>query len=76
MGAFKIYPNPTAGIFNIDIESVNKIQVINMLGELVKEEQLILKKQNINIQNLQNGIYFLQVFNKNKLIGSAKIIKQ
>ncbi len=49
VGAFKIYPNPTAGIFNIDIESVNKIQVINMLGELVKEEQLILKKQNINI---------------------------
>ena len=72
----KFYPNPTNGIINIEVENANKIKVVNVLGELVKHEDLKFKQQSIDISSLQNGIYFLQVFNKDKLIGTAKIVKE
>ena len=36
----KVYPNPTNGILNIEVENANKIKVVNVLGELVKHEDL------------------------------------
>ncbi len=72
----KIYPNPTNGILNISsTSSATKIEVINILGELVKEEDLD-RKQSTDISDLPNGIYFLKVFDKNKLIGKTKIVKE
>ena len=73
---FKIYPNPTSGIINFKVENGNKILIFNILGELVKEEELIVDKQKVDLSNLQNGIYLLQVFDKNKLIGTTKTIKE
>ncbi len=72
----KIYPNPTNGILNIvSTGSATKIEIINILGKLVKEEELKLEEQLIDISNLQNGIYLLKVYNKDNLIGSTKIVK-
>ena len=72
----KIYPNPTTGILNIEVENGSRIKVINVLGELVKEEELKSIKESIDISNLKNGIYFLQVFDRDKLIATTKIIKE
>jgi len=72
----KVYPNPTNGAINIEIENANRIQIINILGELVKHEELKVEKQSIDLSNLQNGVYFLKVFDKNKLISTIKIIKE
>jgi hypothetical protein len=72
----KIYPNPTNGILNLEVENGSRIKVINVLGELVKEEELKSIKQDIDISNLKNGIYFLQVFDKESLIGITKIVKE
>jgi hypothetical protein len=75
--ALKIYPNPTNGILNIASTGLStKIELVNVLGELVKEEELKLEKQPIDISNLQNGIYFLKVFDKDKLIATTKIVKE
>lgn len=73
---FKIYPNPTIGLLNLEAEKGTRVKVINVLGELVKEEELKSIKQGIDISNLKNGIYFLQVYDKENLIGTTKIVKE
>ncbi len=72
----RVYPNPTNGILSLDIEYGTRIKVINVLGEIVKEEELKYTNQYVYITSLKNGIYFLQVFDKDKLIGITKIIKE
>lgn len=63
-----IYPNPTNGIFNIDLKNeVKSIKVINILGEIVYEEKVvnesIEKTKSINLSNFQNGIYIINFSN-------------
>jgi hypothetical protein len=71
-----VYPNPTTGSLNIEAENATKIQVVSLLGQLVKEEELKIENKKIDISTLQNGVYFLKVFDKDKLIGTTKIIKE
>jgi hypothetical protein len=57
-----IYPNPTKGMLNIDLldqeESVT-IQIISLSGVVVKELQTITSTQ-IDVSDLEGGIYFVQ----------------
>lgn len=72
----KIYPNPTSGVLNLELENLATVQIINVLGELMKTEVLSSTKQRLDISDLKNAIYFLKVFDKEKLIGTSKIIKE
>ncbi len=74
----KIYPNPTNGIITIETANSSNIllKLTNVLGQLIKEETLKFEKQNINLVDLRNGIYFLQVYDNEKLIGTRKIVKE
>jgi hypothetical protein len=71
-----VYPNPTNGSLNIEAENASKVQVVSLLGQLVKEEELKIENKKTDISTLQNGVYFLKVFDKDKLIGTTKIIKE
>ncbi len=78
---FKIYPNPTSEILSIKLEMWNSnenytIEITNTLGQIVQTSNIQHQTTALNISNLQNGIYFLQVFNNEKLIGTAKILKE
>ena len=55
-----IYPNPTNGVFNVELIENAQIIIINTLGEVVLNELFGVGKQQINIQNCVNGIYFVQ----------------
>ena len=61
---FKIFPNPTENILNIDLLDMNKIvrydyQIVDVLGNIVAEKTLQDCKESINIQNLEKGVYFI-----------------
>ena len=76
---FQIYPNPSAGIFNIQTEnsiSNAKITVADLNGRIVyvsKSENLDNKSLDLNA--LQSGIYILNVSNAD-YSHSQKIVKQ
>ena len=58
---FKIYPNPTAGNFNIDIDEYligSKATIYNLLGQKVKDFSL---KTTTTNQYLNKGIYLLEI---------------
>ncbi|MFI5141245.1 MAG: T9SS type A sorting domain-containing protein [Bacteroidia bacterium] len=70
----KIYPNPAKDLLNIEVEMLNEnaeIKIFDVLGN----EVLNTKQKQIDVSNLQNGVYFVQV-KTNKSILIQKIVVQ
>lgn len=72
---YLIYPNPTNGIFKIELieNRLIKYNLYNCKGILIKSD-LLSKENEINISDLSNGFYFLQLEGNKK--GNYKIIKK
>lgn len=73
-----IYPNPTTEnilLSGVRTENIDKVIIRNTLGQEIKKSDLALSKT-INIYELQNGIYYLEVYRNNTLIAIKKILKQ
>ncbi|WP_179337805.1 T9SS type A sorting domain-containing protein [Winogradskyella ludwigii] len=78
----KIYPNPSNGIFSIEVfipnTDQNTLEVYNLLGENVKsipiEKSIGLKEISLDLTNMASGEYILVVKNKQHTL-EKKIIK-
>ena len=57
--AFKLYPNPTSGELNIDMNEAEKIVIIDLLGRKVKTVQLQAGNNKV-VLDLPAGRYFLK----------------
>jgi hypothetical protein len=81
-GRLKIYPNPSRDLLNVELMDISKSNfTLKLTSILGKEEtfELIKKQENnmqLNVSHLKKGIYFLQVFDKGKLIHTKKVIKE
>lgn len=64
---------------NLQVKSITnqplKLQFYNTAGKLFPTETLN-GQLNLNTQNWPAGIYFMQVFNKEKLLTVEKVVKQ
>jgi hypothetical protein len=61
-----IYPNPSAGKFElVSAIPVQKISIVNLVGETVKELNVSFSNQNIDLSELPQGNYYLQIENTN-----------
>lgn len=72
----KIFPNPTSGILNIQVDNLAQInvEVFDILGKKVAQFS---KQSQIDISNLIPGLYFIKVLNTQTTISTThKIIKQ
>ncbi len=77
--SLSIYPNPTAGVFNVDYTNANTIKVINMLGVVVYQEnvdQLSSGTKNIDLSNFANGVYFINVSNNTNALNHKLILNK
>lgn len=76
---FTLYPNPTNGQIVITLdENINatEVDVYNMMGQTVKKQMVKGNQFEMNLNNLQSGIYFVAVRNGNNVIGIQKIVKE
>ena len=76
--SFLIFPNPSNGIVNIQLNEINpnsKISVHNVLGEIVFESALNSTTTQLNFSDFIKGIYFVTLEN-NGVQSSSKIIIQ
>ena len=71
--AVQIWPNPTKGILHIEAEDIEKLEIRNLLGQLVLETR---KTETLNLEGLEKGVYFLIASNKNGLKAVTKVIKE
>ncbi len=75
----KIYPNPSNGIFNLEIgnEYSNcKIQLIDLAGRVLYEEVLNnINQHQLNLKDLKQGVYIINLNVDNKQYNERLIIK-
>ncbi len=74
---FKAYPNPTRDNLTIETNAGNSVQQINisnMLGQTIYRSQIV-NKAIVNLSQFQSGFYFIKVYDK-KSTQVKKIFKQ
>lgn len=74
------YPNPTAGNINVvlsdfDSELNYTIQVLNLEGKKLIESNVLAPQLELDLSNLETGVYFIRVSNE-KGTNQLKIIKK
>ena len=78
-GNVMISPNPMNGILNINFSIVPqnaRFEIYNSIGALVMTEIVNAKNSTINTNNLSSGIYFVKVWDENKVIAVKKVVKE
>jgi hypothetical protein len=58
---FKVYPNPTSDYINIELETSSILLMTDVTGRTVKEENLFMGRNMINVKPFDQGIYFLHI---------------
>jgi hypothetical protein len=72
-----MYPNPVTSQLNIvNMEGVDQIRVLNLLGETVSNYAVSGTTAAIGVNNLPNGIYFISLLKDNSVMVTRKFIKQ
>jgi len=79
INSYSIYPNPATNTLNIssDKESYDgsqKIELIDNLGKIVFANSYRDINQQIDISNLNDGLYILRIIKENKLEHVQKVI--
>ena len=73
-----LYPNPTSSSVNVELgEGVRAtdIRLFNAFGQLISTTNVNSTVTAIDLSQLPNGIYFVQIFNENKLITTGKVVR-
>jgi hypothetical protein len=74
---FSIYPNPTSGFFNIELNgnaSIFDVIVMNNLGQIMDAKRI--GNANFDISNLKPGIYLVILREKGLIVGKKVLVKQ
>ena len=77
---FEIYPNPSSTILNISFQSNSDFvdayfQLVDITGKVILNRSLDSKNMELNVSNIENGIYFV-ILNDNTSTLARKILIQ
>lgn len=78
VGTWSVYPNPTNGVFQLNIESATsaRVEILNLLGDVVYSQNNLSNGSNtIYIENLNDGIYMMRLYIDSKLY-TSRIVKK
>ncbi|WP_165396083.1 T9SS type A sorting domain-containing protein, partial [Flavobacterium sp. J27] len=74
---FVIYPNPSNGLVTIKTDVNGEFVIVNQLGQTVKTFHLNSNiENNINVENLADGIYFIKGLTNQQIKAQRLIIKK
>ncbi len=76
---FTMYPNPASESLTINTPFIpelkqTSVQIVNLLGEVVLNEELSNQRSTITISHLKNGVYFVQIKGSSINVSSQKLI--
>lgn len=69
-----VYPNPATSFVNVNLPENSELRVVNLTGQLVSYVQNTNTSERINLSNLADGVYFVQVM-KNSEHTTIKLLK-
>jgi PKD repeat protein len=61
---YKLYPNPSNGMFTLEVNSVVSVQIRNTVGSLIYENSHVSAKERIDMNQQAKGVYFVTVRNE------------
>lgn len=73
---FKIYPNPSTGIFNISISEIATMEVTNILSKQIKSQKATIGNSVLDLSDVANGLYIVKITTANGNSKTVKVVKQ
>ena len=70
-----IYPNPSDGMFSISGENIESIEVYDITGKLVMQQNINASNATIDLTNKAKGIYTLKSYNGNNVSVNKLIVE-
>ena len=70
-----VYPNPTAGYFQIELTENTEVEIIDTKGNTIKRSHFETGISEIDIHEQADGLYFIRLLNKSG-IHTIKLIKR
>ncbi|MBR5080869.1 MAG: T9SS type A sorting domain-containing protein [Bacteroidales bacterium] len=67
----KVYPNPTNGMVNVEVEGMQRLIVMNALGQVVYDHEVEADHAQINMTQFGTGTYLIRIYTE-----SGTIIKR
>ena len=61
----KIYPNPTNGLVTIEAQSLQRLTVMNALGQIVYDREVEGDKAQIEMAQFGVGTYLIRIYTEN-----------
>lgn len=71
----EVYPNPASNFINIKAENITNIRIINTVGQVMIKNDVNTNHAQININDLQSGVYFIQIDTEKESFTKKIIIK-
>ena len=77
-----ISPNPNNGTFFVHLDQTDvqniSVRILNLTGQLIREEPLEsgISSPEVRVEDLTNGLYFIQVLAKGQIIHYGRFVKQ
>ena len=71
--SYNIYPNPVKNTLNIKGENMSQIMIYNSLGQVVKSVSCDSDNMTIDVNSLEDGMYFINIINNNGEVRTSKI---
>jgi hypothetical protein len=76
---FALYPNPAKGLVTIELqnttETIQKISITDVLGKTVRYIENSTNLNTINVSDLTNGVYFVEITTNSNLKQVRKLVK-
>ncbi|WP_298138171.1 T9SS type A sorting domain-containing protein [Flavobacterium sp.] len=73
---FTFYPNPVKDVLNLSYsQNINKVQVINILGQEVKTETMDTNQVQVDMSNFPIGTYLVKITSGND-VKTIKVVKE
>ncbi len=78
LNLIKVFPNPTKAIVNVDLSKFNtdynQLVLMSNEGKVIKTISTTDKLVKINMEGIARGVYFIEIRNNRKTLGSKKVI--
>lgn len=70
---YNVFPNPVKDVLSVNGENMKEVRIFNSLGQLVKSVDCDGEVVSINVADLQNGMYLVNIINNNGEMASKKV---
>lgn len=71
-----LYPNPANSHINVSsLSIIDRVQITNVLGQIVMTKEIGANGANINIENLEAGNYFVTIYTKQGVATKKLLVK-